>query len=66
MMTTAISNLGPSTFKTREAAEYLGLGICTFRRLVQQGQIPVITVTRDWMFNRETLDTWRRKMEHPL
>ena len=44
-----------------ECAEYLGLTLWTFRRLVRQGIIPGSRVGGRWRFLRGSIDEWLRR-----
>ncbi len=45
-------------FKTKEAAEYLGVHIETVRRLARRGDIPSFKVGKDWRFRESELKRW--------
>ena len=43
-----------------ECADYLGLTLWTFRRLVRQGIVPAARVGGRWRFLRSAIDEWLR------
>lgn len=47
--------------KTEEAAKYLGIGKTKLYELSQSGKIPVSKVGKNWLFERDALDSWIRR-----
>jgi excisionase family DNA binding protein len=49
--------------KVRRAADYLDLSVWTLRRLVQEGQLPVVQLPghSPWLLDQCDLDAWIEK-----
>jgi excisionase family DNA binding protein len=45
---------------TEEAAKYLGIGKTKLYALSQAGKLPVSKVGKNWLYEKESLDTWLR------
>lgn len=46
---------------TREAAEYLRLGVETVKRKAKAGELPAAKTGREWRFLRDDLEAWLRR-----
>lgn len=46
--------------KLKDAAQYLGLSLCTVRAIVQRGELPFISPTENgkWLLDMKDLDQW--------
>jgi len=43
---------------SREAAEYLRLGVDTLKRKAREGDVPAAKTGRKWVFRKADLDAW--------
>ncbi|MBU0606873.1 MAG: helix-turn-helix domain-containing protein [Armatimonadetes bacterium] len=43
---------------SREAAEYLRLGVDTLKRKAREGEVPAAKTGRKWVFRKADLDAW--------
>lgn len=49
----------------REVATYLRVHASTVYRLLKRKQLPAFKVGRDWRFDLESIDAWRKAQEIP-
>ena len=55
--------LETKVFTVDEVAEYLRVHPSTIYRLLKRQQLPGFKVGRDWRFNVETIDQWRKQQD---
>ncbi len=52
-----------STLMTKEAAEYLGIRYDKLRSMAIQKKIPHAKIEGRYLFRKDTLDEWMKKLE---
>ena len=47
-----------------EVADYMRVHPSTVYRMLKRKELPAFRLGREWRFNRESIDTWRKNLEN--